>query len=124
MWRKTGAAAVAAAALALAVPAAGLAASAPPCVTVQCQLLAGLADLRGTVQELVPAGGPATSLTAKVDAAAAAVSAGRLAVAANQLGALVNEVTAPGPKAVLGNSVSDTVGTVAKALEVAIKAAI
>jgi hypothetical protein len=59
-----------------------------------CRALAGLADLRGTVLELVPQAGTANSLVAKVDAATGSVLRGNVTPALNQLDAFGHEVDA------------------------------
>lgn len=73
-------------------PAAQAAACTECCADDLCQALVALADLRGSVDEFVPDGGPATSLDAKIDAATSSVLAGRPETALNELGAFDNEV--------------------------------
>jgi hypothetical protein len=59
-----------------------------------CEALAGLADLRGAVDELVPQRGTANSLIAKVDATARSVLDLNVTAALNQLDAFGHEVDA------------------------------
>jgi hypothetical protein len=59
-----------------------------------CEALAGLADLRDTVEELIPQAGIANSLVAKVDAAARSVLNLNITPALNQLDAFGHEVDA------------------------------
>jgi hypothetical protein len=59
-----------------------------------CEALAGLADLRATVVELVPQAGVANSLVAKIDAATRSVLKLNTIAALNQLDAFGNEVDA------------------------------
>jgi hypothetical protein len=59
-----------------------------------CEALAGLADLSGTVVELVPQAGIANSLVAKLDAATSSVIALNVTPALNQLDAFGHEVNA------------------------------
>lgn len=59
-----------------------------------CEALAGLADLRDTVVELVPQRGIANSLVAKVDAATRSVLDQKITPALNQLDAFGHEVDA------------------------------
>jgi hypothetical protein len=63
-----------------------------------CEALAGLADLSGTVNELVTRAGIANSLIAKLDATTASVLDLNVTAALNQLDAFGHEVDA------LGNS--------------------
>src|SRR5205807_6940970 len=62
-----------------------------------CQALAGLADLQGTVVELVPQAGTANSLLAKLDAATNSVLDLRVTPALNQLDAFDHEGDALAP---------------------------
>ena len=59
-----------------------------------CEALAGLADLRSTVEQLVPQAGIANSLVAKVDAATRSVLNLNTTPALNQLDAFGHEVDA------------------------------
>jgi hypothetical protein len=59
-----------------------------------CQALAGLVDLRATVDELVPQQGLANALEAKLDAATSSVLDLRITPALNQLDAFGHEVDA------------------------------
>jgi hypothetical protein len=57
-----------------------------------CAIVAELADLHATIDELVPDAGIANSLDAKVDAVKSSVLSGRYGPALNQLDAFENEV--------------------------------
>lgn len=59
-----------------------------------CLALASLADLRSTVEALVPEAGIANSLEVKVDAATASVLASRYGTALRQLDAFGHELSA------------------------------
>lgn len=59
-----------------------------------CEALAGLADLRSTVEQLVPQAGIANSLVAKVDAATRSVLNLNTTPALNQLDAFGHEIDA------------------------------
>ena len=59
-----------------------------------CEALAGLADLRDTVEELIPQAGIAKSLVAKVDATTRSVLDLNTTAALNQLDAFGHEVDA------------------------------
>jgi hypothetical protein len=59
-----------------------------------CQALAGLADLRASVDELVPDAGIANSLDVKIDATTASVLDSRITPAIDQLDAFGHEVVA------------------------------
>jgi hypothetical protein len=60
----------------------------------QCAALLALADLRGTVDDLVVDGALAHSLDVKIDAATSSVLALRITPALNELDAFGNEVSA------------------------------
>ena len=83
----------------LAAEAAQPAATASTCIQccegdAVCEALAGLADLRSTVEQLVPQAGIANSLVAKVDAATRSVLNLNTTPALNQLDAFGHEIDA------------------------------
>lgn len=83
-------------ALVVVVVALGVGTAAPRASTcdAQCDALLSLANLGGTVEELVSEQGLQNSLVAKVDAATSSVEDLRTTPALNQLGAFDNEVAA------------------------------
>ena len=76
-----------------------------------CQALSDLANLRGSVEELVPDQGIANSLIVKVDAATKSVVALRITPALNQLDAFANEVNAQEQSGQISSSVSNVLKT-------------
>jgi len=77
---------------------AGVAAASTDCAGIYleqssvCEIVAELADLRATVDELVPDPGIANSLDVKVDAVTRSVLSGRYGAALNVLDAFENQV--------------------------------
>jgi hypothetical protein len=76
-----------------------------------CAALAGLADLRATVDELIPQAGIASSLDAKLDAATRSVLDLRTTPALNQLDAFGHEVDALTASGRVSASVSNILKT-------------